>query len=208
MLRNWPAALRGRREKNVEITFRDAATVVHGMFFGGLLMLTVGAAIMGLYATSATGSHWTLTPVQARLFSGFLALIALLAWITVLLGAYVIYPWYRAHAPAGTLDLSGYPQRLLMSKSSTTGWHDIGMEWKEHIAWFAPISLTVVAYLFSRYGKDLHALKSVRRAIFGLIALAFFATCVAAFFGAMLNKFAPVRGGSVITLMHEESHDE
>jgi hypothetical protein len=138
----------------------------------------------------------------------YLALVALLAWITVLLGAYAVYPWYRAHPPAGVTDLTGYPQRLLMSSPSTTGWHDIGMEWKEHVAWLAPISLTVVAFLFSRYGNYLYALQSLRRAVFSLIALAFLSACVAGFFGAMLNKYAPVRGGSTIVLMPAQSHGE
>jgi hypothetical protein len=82
------------------------------------------------------------------------------------------------------------------------------MEWKEHIAWFAPISLTVVAYLFLRYGNQLHVLHSLRRAVFSLIALAFVSACVAGFFGAMLNKYAPVRGGSSLVLMHGEGHGD
>jgi len=192
----------------MEITVRDAVTVVHGMFFGALLLLAVSAAAMGLYATSAPTSRWTLSPTQHRLLSIYLAFVALLAWITVLLGAYAVYPWYRAHPPAGVTDLSGYPQRLLMSSPSTTGWHDIGMEWKEHVAWFAPISLTGVAFLFARFGNHLHALQSLRRAVFSLIALAFLSACVAGFFGAMLNKYAPVRGGSTIVLRHAQSHGE
>ena len=83
------------------------------------------------------------------------AAMAVLAWAAVLAGAYVIYPWYRAIAPVGTTDLAGYPQRLLMSDPTTTGWHDIGMEWKEHIAWFAPITLTALTYLFVKYGPQL-----------------------------------------------------
>jgi len=192
----------------MEITVRDAVTVVHGMFFGALLLLAVSAAAMGLYATSTPTNHWRLSPTQHRLFSIYLIFVALLAWMAVLLGAYAVYPWYRAHPAPGLTDLSGYPQRLLMSSPSTTGWHDLGMEWKEHIAWFAPISLTVVAFLFSRYGQHLHALQSLRRAVASLIALAFLSACVAGFFGAMLNKYAPVRGGSTIVLMHERSHGD
>jgi hypothetical protein len=163
-------------------------------------------AAMGLYASSASSNLWTLGPRQRRFFSIYLAVMALLAWLAVLVGAYAVYPWYRAHAPAGLTDLSGYPQRLLMSRPTTTGWHDIGMEWKEHIAWFAPISLTAVAYLVARYGRHLHAMQSVRRAVVGLLALAFISAGVAGFFGAMLNKYAPVRGGANIILMHADNH--
>jgi hypothetical protein len=191
----------------MEISLRDAVTVVHGMLFGALLLLMFTGAAVGLYASSSPGVRWTPGVHQRRFFSIYLAIMALLAWLTVLVGAYVVYPWYRAHAPAGLTDLSGYPQRLLMSSPTTTGWHDIGMEWKEHIAWFAPISLTAVTYLVARYGRHLHAMQSVRRAVVGLLVLAFICAAVAGFFGAMLNKYAPVHGGARIVLMHGESHD-
>jgi hypothetical protein len=190
----------------MEISLRDAVTVVHGMFFGALLLLMFSGAAIGLYASSVSSNHWTQNARQRRFFSIYLASMALVAWLAVLVGAYAVYPWYRAHAPAGLTDLSDYPQRLLMSRPTTRGWHDIGMEWKEHIAWFAPISLTAVAYLVARYGRHLHAMQSVRRAVLGLLALAFFSAAVAGFFGAMLNKYAPVRGGARIVLMHGESH--
>jgi hypothetical protein len=191
----------------MEITLRDAITVVHGMFFGALLLLSFTGAAMGLYAVSTPKGHWEITPAQQRWLSLYVALMALLAWLTVLLGAYVVYPWYRAHPPAGLTDLSGYPQRLLLSSPATLQWHDIGMEWKEHIAWFAPISLTCAAYLLARYGAHLHVLRPVRQALFGLLALAFVSAGVAGFFGAMLNKYAPVRGGARIELMHGDRHD-
>ncbi len=192
----------------MEITFRDAVTALHGMFFGALLLLAFTGAAVGLYAISAPQGRWAPTAAQHRWLACYVAVMAVLAWLAVLLGAYAVYPWYRAHPPAGLTDLSGFPQRLLMSSPTTTGWHDIGMEWKEHIAWFAPISLTTAAYLVRRYGLHLHALPSVRRALLCLIALAFVAAGVAGLFGAMLNKFAPVRGGANIVLMHGDSHGE
>jgi len=38
--------------------------------------------------------------------------------------------------------------------------------------------------------------------------LAFVAAGVAGFFGAMLNKYAPIRGGAKFVLMHGDSHGE
>jgi hypothetical protein len=192
----------------MEITLHDAVTVVHGMFFGALLLLGFTGAAVGLYAIATPGGRWEATPAQHKWLARYIAALALLAWCAVLLGAYAVYPWYRAHPPAGLTDLSGFPQRLLMSRPSTTGWHDLGMEWKEHIAWFAPIGLTAAAYLVSRYGASLHALRSVRRAVVGLLALAFLAAGVAGFFGAMLNKYAPIRGGTSIMLMHGDNHGD
>ncbi len=191
----------------MEITLRDAMTVVHGMLFGALLLLALTGCAVAVYAAASSTNHWRLTPAQQRVLAGFLFLSAGLAWATVLVGAYLIYPWYRARPPIGMADLAGYPQRLLISSVTTSGWHDLGMEWKEHIAWFAPISLTTVAYLVARYGKHLHAMASLRKAIFGLIALAFISASVAGFFGAMLNKYAPVRGGPTIVLVHGDVHD-
>ena len=192
----------------MEITFRDAVTAIHGMLFGALLLLAFTGAAVGLYAISASQGRWVPTAAQHKWLAGYVAAMALLAWLAVLLGAYAVYPWYRAHPPAGLSDLGAYPQRLLMSSPTTTGWHDLGMEWKEHIAWFAPISLTAAAYLVRRYGLHLHSLQSVRRALVCLVALAFFSAGVAGFFGAMLNKFAPVRGGPTIVLMRGDSLGE
>jgi hypothetical protein len=195
------------REARLEITVRDAVTVVHGMGFGALLLLGFSGAFVGLHAMSHSSTPSRLAASERRLFILYLAGLALLAWMAVFAGAYLVYPWYRAHPPAGAVDLTGFPQRLLMSNPATTGWHDIGMEWKEHIAWFSPISLTALAYLAWRYGASLGHVKGLRAAVFGLTLLAFTATGVAGFFGAMLNKYAPVRGGHEIVLMKAQSHD-
>ncbi|MGH8217849.1 MAG: hypothetical protein ACREUT_04700 [Steroidobacteraceae bacterium] len=191
----------------MEITVRDAITVVHGMFFGALLLLMFTGGFAGLYATSARPQHWAPTTAQRGLLSIYLAVMALLAWTTVFLGAYAVYPWYRAIPLAGTVSLAPYPQHLLMSNPLTAGWHDIGMEWKEHLAWMAPISLTAVAYIVARYGSHLRALKPLRNAVFGLLALAFVSAGIAGFFGAMLNKNAAVRGGAQIVLMKGQPHE-
>jgi len=182
------------------ITFRDAVTALHGMGLGALLLLLFSGAAFGLYATMIAERPWTQADGR-RVMPAYLAVMAVLAWAAVLAGAYVVYPWYRAHPPAGVADLTAFPRSLLLSSPATAGWHDIGMEWKEHIAWFAPISLTAAAAIVARYGAGLRAMKPLRDAVIGLLLLAFFATCVAGFFGAMLNKFAPVRGGPELVLV-------
>jgi len=184
----------------MEITFRDAVTALHGMGLGALLLLLFSGAAFGLYATIIAERPWTGADGQ-RLMPAYLALMAGLAWAAVLAGAYVVYPWYRAHPPVGEADLAAFPRSLLLSSPTTAGWHSIGMEWKEHLAWFAPISLTVAAAIVARYGAGLRTMKPLRDAVIGLVLLAFVATCVAGFFGAMLNKFAPVRGGPDLVLM-------
>jgi lipopolysaccharide export LptBFGC system permease protein LptF len=184
----------------VEISFRDLMTLLHGMGFGALFMLAFSGAIGVIYSTASGAKP---TTGDQRMFRFYLVSMATLAWLTVLTGAYLVYPWYRAVPPDGVLDLGGYPQRLLLSSPLTAGWHDIGMEWKEHIAWLTPIAMTMVAYVFIRYGPQLARHRQMRNAVLGFTALAFFATAVAGGFGALLNKYAPIRGGGDIVLLRE-----
>ncbi len=93
-----------------------------------------------------------------------------------------------------------FPQHLLMSSSTTIGWHSLGMEWKEHVAWFAPISITTVAFVFIRYGRDLINHKQLRATVLGFAVASFLAAGIAGFFGAMIDKSAPVQGGPTIQL--------
>jgi hypothetical protein len=186
----------------MEITFRDLMTALHGMGFGALFMLAFSGAIGVIYATAtAAGTPAPLVTHPNRMFRFYLVSMAVLAWLSVLSGAYVIYPWYRAVPPPGTTDLTGYPQRLLLSNPMTAGWHDLGMEWKEHIAWFTPIAMTMVAYVFIKYGPQLALHRTLRNAVLGFTAAAFLATAVAGAFGAFLNKVAPIRGGTEIVLL-------
>jgi uncharacterized membrane protein len=74
------------------------------------------------------------------------------------------------------------------------------MEWKEHVAWFAPISITMVAFVFIRYGRDLKNHPQLRVAVLSFALASFMAAGVAGFFGGMLNKYAPIQGGPTIQL--------
>jgi phosphoglycerol transferase MdoB-like AlkP superfamily enzyme len=189
----------------MEMSFRDAVTAIHGMGFGALLLLGFSGAFVALYVTSGAKGAWTPSRRERVLLGGYVSVMAAIAWAAVLMGAYVIYPWYRAKPPAGAADLAAYPQRYLMSNPAMSGWHDLGMEWKEHIAWLAPIGLTAAAFIIWRYGERLRELKGLRNAALALLVLAFAAAGVAGFFGAMLNKFAPVRGGADLVLMKEHA---
>jgi len=188
----------------VEISFRDMITVLHGMGFGALFMLAFSGAIGAIYATAVAGQQRPSWRWHDTMFRFYLVSMAVLAWLATLSGAYVVYPWYRAVPPAGMADLSAYPQRLLLSSPLTAGWHDLGMEWKEHIAWLTPIAMTMVAYVFIKYGPRLALHRHMRNAVLGFTAVAFFATAVAGAFGAFLNKYAPIRGGAEIILFQEK----
>ena len=67
------------------------------------------------------------------------------------------------------------------------------MEWKEHVAWEAPILATVVAFIVIWYGRRLAHDDRVRYATMALFVLAFAAAAVAGVFGAFITKAAPVQ---------------
>jgi len=184
----------------MEITVRELWTMVHGMGFGALYLLACSGALVELRRATVGRGAGEMTVGQERFLKVYLLVMVVLAWGAVLTGAYVIYPWYRASAPVGTVDLTGYPQRLLMHGATTIGWHSLGMEWKEHVAWLAPISITMVAFVFVRYGSELGRHRQLRAAVLGFAMVSFAAAGVAGFFGAMINKHAPVQGGAVIHL--------
>jgi hypothetical protein len=78
------------------------------------------------------------------------------------------------------------------------------MEWKEHVSWLAPIAMTMVAYVTLKYRGAITRPRHMRTVVLGFAVAAFVATGVAGAFGAFLNKYAPVRGGSGIVLMEGE----
>ena len=66
------------------------------------------------------------------------------------------------------------------------------MEWKEHVAWLAPILVTAVAYLISHYGVKLVEEEKIRKAVILVFTIALIAA-LAAVVGAFLNKAAPIK---------------
>jgi hypothetical protein len=184
----------------METTVRGLWTLIHGMGFGVLYLLACSGAVIEIYRFTTSSAPVGETAREERFLKLYLLAMVVLAWTAVLTGTYMIYPWYRAVLPPGTKDLALFPQRLLMSSPSTSGWHLLGMEWKEHIAWFAPISITMVAFVFFKYGRDLKNHKQLRAGVLVFVIASFVSAGVAALFGAMLDKYAPIQGGQVIQL--------
>ena len=188
----------------MEISTRDLVTVLHGMGFGALFMLAFSGAMAELFHLSAMPAQVQTSGRARTLLTVYLIGMVVLAWLAVFSGAYIVYPWYRAVPPAGVTDLSEYPRRLLLSSGRTSEWHNIGMEWKENVAWLAPIAITMVVYVTLRYRHANAWSSQMRAGVLGFAVAAFIATGIAGAFGAFLNKYAPVRGGSVIILMRGE----
>jgi hypothetical protein len=174
------------------MTEREWLTALHGMGFGGLFLLTYSGgleALWGLDATSADNAG-----SRARLWRLRLGVcgMALLAWLTVLSGLYVVYPWYRAEPPPGA-DLAAFPRAYLLADPMRAAWHTVAADWKAHVGTLCPILSTAVAAVVLRYGPTLGELPQVRLALMALLTAAFSAAAVAGGLGALLTRMAPLR---------------
>src|SRR5215472_3999805 len=168
----------------MESSSHDLWTVVHGMGFGALFMLAFSGAIGELYHMSTAGPSYQQSQRDRMMLNLYLIAMVVLAWLTVFSGAYIVYPWYRAVPPAGTTDLADYPRRLLLSSGKTSEWHNVGMEWKEHVSWLAPIAITMVAYVTMKYGRAIIKHRNMRIGVLGFALAAFVATGIAGASGA------------------------
>ena len=176
----------------MSFTSREWWGLIHGMGLGALFLLAFAGGLAGLYSLKPA----LITPEgvverMRRLKVGVVAM-AVTAWLTVLTGTWIVYPWYRARPPEGTTDLEGYPRSYLLADEDLADWHEFGMEWKEHIAWISPILATVVAFIVLYYGTNLIRHDFVRRTAIILFVLAFVFAAVAGAFGAFITKVAPV----------------
>ena len=173
-------------------TLRETLTAIHGMAlgFGFILFFTAALALL------LTLKPGLLTPQGIRRnvillkISGLV--IAVLSWLAVIVGTYIVYPWYRAAPPAGTTDLSGFPRSRLLANPPVSGWHTFGMEWKEHLGWLVPIIATAAAYLIFRYGEKLPEDRKVLWTIFVIMCIAFVTAGIVGVLGAVITKEAPV----------------
>jgi hypothetical protein len=173
------------------LTAREIWAVIHGMMLGSLFLLAYAGGLAELINLSSQWSSEAGIAKRVRRLIAGTWLMAVVAWLTVFTGTYIVYPWYRAKPPAGA-DLKMFPKGLLVASPTTAGWHDFGMEWKEHIAWLAPILATAVAYMVTKYGAKLAKDEEARKAVIVLFTIAFFTATVAGLFGAFINKAAPV----------------
>jgi hypothetical protein len=180
----------------MELTPRELWTELHGIVLGAVYLLAFTGGFIALwdFRSDRLVGALGLNRAAARLKRWTWAM-AILVWLTVLLGTYMVYPWYRAKPPAGTSGsaLAEYPKYALLASPRTADWHEFGMEWKEHVAWLAPILATCVAVLVTSSYRRIAADRFARNAILTLYVLAFSAASTAGLLGALIDKAAPVR---------------
>ena len=190
----------------MELSNREFWTLIHGMVLGALFLLAFSGGLAGIYSFRAewmttTGLHERIT----RLRYG-IVVMALVAWGTVVTGTWIVYPWYRENlsevgderyagceglqAPSTTCS----PRDFLLSGVSgdTESWHTFAFEWKEHVAWFAPMLATAAAFLVVYYGSALAQSLFLRRLVIWLFAGAFVVAGIAGLMGALVTKTAPI----------------
>lgn len=182
----------------MNITDRELWTLVHGMGFGALYLLAFAGGLAGLY--SLRPQLLTADGISERLprLRWGTIIMAVLMWLTVIVGTFVVYPWYRSAPPEGidravqSEELRQYPRYWLLASEETEQFHEFGMEFKEHVAWITPFLATAVAYAVYRYGKELALNKTARNMIIALFALSFAVAGIAGVLGALITKAAPL----------------
>lgn len=187
----------------MEFAYRDSWAVIHGLVLGVLFLLAFSGALAGLW--SFRPGLITTRGIQERLKRLYvgLAAMAVAAWATVITGSWIVYPWYREKLAGDEYELCAglvqpgadcSPRDFLKSNVSgdTEDWHNIGMEFKEHIGWAAPILATAAFLLLAYYGPRIVARPWLRAALLVMVVGAFGAAVVAGGFGAFITKIAPL----------------
>lgn len=129
---------------------------------------------------------------QSRGFAGLTTAIAVLLWMSVIGGTYIVFPMYRATPPEGIASLADYPRALLMSQADTRWLHAFAMEIKEHMPWIAAMLATAAAFVVRRHRATLLADPTLRRITGTLLALALVVVSFVALLGVFINKVAPL----------------
>ena len=169
----------------MHLTDRELWAVIHGMVLGTAFILAFTGGLAELHSLRAGRlTDRGVAEHVRRLKFGTWAM-AIAAWLTVITGSFIVYPWYRAATVAS-------PKSLLLGNPATAGWHTFGMEWKEHIAWIAPLLATAVAFAVSYYGVHLVKEQGIRKVLLVTFCAAFAIAAIAGALGALITKAAPV----------------
>ena len=189
----------------MELSNREFWGLIHGLVIGSFFLLAFAGGLAELYGLRR---RWNtdegITARVKRLTIGYWVM-AVAAWATVVTGTWIVYPWYReslaGEDATGCADLklpdpeTCSPRDFLLSNVSgdTESWHTFGMEWKEHIAWIAPMLATSAAIVVAVYRSRLADAPRVRRVAITMFILAFATAAVAGILGALITKVAPVK---------------
>ena len=170
----------------MDLSHREIWALVHGLLIGGPFLLAFAGALVALaglradYLT-ADGIHDRVK--QLRIGT---SVMAAMAWTIVLIGVWVLLPWYSEASPDS-------PRSRLLADPSTRQWHEFADVWKTHVAIMSPILATAAAALVAYYGPSLARDRTVRNITLALLLAAFAVASVAALVGSLVTRAAPLR---------------
>jgi hypothetical protein len=170
---------------------RSIWTMVHGIVFGGAALLGLAVALFYLYAARPVPDP-TGDETGSRAFAMVTVFSAVMLWLTVIIGTYIIFPPYRATPPPGTTDLSQFPRALVLANPSTAWLHAFAMEIKEHVPWIASMLTTAVAFIAVRYPGTVFRNRPLRKMVLTMLAMAFVLVAGISLLGVFVNKVAPL----------------
>ena len=171
---------------------RSIWTMIHGIALGGGALMGLSAALFSLVVVSPLPATDVAARHQSRYLARLLVLVAVLLWLTVLVGTYITFPPYRAAPPEGLTDLSRYPRSLIQSTAGSGWLHSFAMEIKEHVPWIAAMIATAVAYVAVRHQSRLLSDPGLRSMATTLLVICFVLVSFVALLGVFINKVAPL----------------
>ena len=165
----------------MELSTRELWALIHGLLLGGLFLVAFAGGLAGLYSLKPElVTEAGVRERMRRLTIGFTTMAGV-AWLTVVTGTWIVYPWYRE-------DIPDSPRSLLLADPDNAEWHHFAMEWKEHVAWIAPMLATVAAFIVLYYRSDLLKNRTARLLAISLFVAAFAIAAVAGILGALITK--------------------
>jgi hypothetical protein len=170
---------------------RSIWTMLHGIGLGGGALVGLAAALFYLYA-ARPAAHSPDAETGSRAFAAVTVFTAVMLWLTVIIGTYIIFPPYRATPPPGTTDLSEFPRALILASPGTAWLHAFAMETKEHMPWIASMLTTAVAFVAVRYRRTALTNPAMRQMAFTLLAVSFAVVTFVSLLGVFVNKVAPL----------------
>jgi hypothetical protein len=169
----------------MDLSTREFWALIHGLILGGGFLLAFAGGLAGLYSLKPElVTEVGIRERTRRLVAGTTAM-ATIAWVTVITGTWIVYPWYREESPTAA-------KSVLLASPDTSNWHEFGMEWKEHIAWMAPMLATAAAFIVFYYRADLIRNQTARKVAMGLLVAAFAVAAITGILGALITKNASV----------------
>jgi hypothetical protein len=170
----------------MHLTHHEVWALAHGLVIGGPFLLAFTGALVSV--AGLRSEYLTAEGIRdqvARLRIGA-CVMAVMAWAIVLIGIWVLLPWYSEDVPDS-------PKSILLSNPDTRQWHEFADVWKTHVAFMAPILSTAAAALVVYYGRSLARDRTARNLVLALLLGAFAVASLAALIGSLVTRAAPIR---------------